>query len=157
MHSTDKPEQFDRLEPHEQEILTRWIRENFEESRRFSRYSSYGFKHMFERMKGGFYVCNGAFKKAMLVCGFKCKDEDEQNWVFNAELTKNKRTCKCGGNPRMKRDRHYGYAWYAVCPECGTRGFLSQKKVHAILYWNMRMALPVGAERATEELQNILL
>jgi len=79
----NQPEAFDYLTPGQQDHLTRWIKENFDPIKTFNtRHTSYGLKHIFER-NGGFYVSNGAFKGAMLKCGFKVKDKSALNWVFN--------------------------------------------------------------------------
>ncbi|WP_010271415.1 hypothetical protein [Paenibacillus senegalensis] len=79
----NQPEAFDYLTPGEQDRLTNWIKENLTFRESFNnKHTSYGLKHVFER-NGGCYVGNGAFKGAMLKCGFKVQDTSELNWVFN--------------------------------------------------------------------------
>lgn len=79
----NQPEAFDYLTPGEQKHLTDWIKENLQPIKTFNlRHTSYGLKHVFER-NGGFYIGNGAFKGAMLKCGFRVKDRSALNWVFN--------------------------------------------------------------------------
>lgn len=79
----NQPEAFDYLTPGEQKHLTDWIKENLEPIKTFNlRHTSYGLKHIFER-NGGFYIGNGAFKGAMLKCGFRVKDRSALNWKFN--------------------------------------------------------------------------
>lgn len=52
----------------------------FTATNRFNHFhTSYGLKQQFKR----FYVTNAQFKKAMLLVGFRCENEFEQNWCFN--------------------------------------------------------------------------
>jgi hypothetical protein len=44
---------------------------------------SYGLKHVFHRLPGGFYVTNGQFKGAMLAAGHEPIDRYELNWRFS--------------------------------------------------------------------------
>lgn len=77
------PEAFDYLTPDEQDHLIDWIKSNLEAIKTFNeRRTSYGLKHLFEST-GGFYISNGAFKGAMLRCGFKVKNTFALNWTFN--------------------------------------------------------------------------
>ncbi|AUJ26584.1 hypothetical protein [Virgibacillus dokdonensis] len=79
----NQPEAFDDLTSKEQKHLTDWIKNNIAPIKSFNtRQTSYGLKHRFED-DGGFYIGNGAFKGAMLACGFKVKDKSAKNWVFN--------------------------------------------------------------------------
>lgn len=79
----NQPEAFDFLTPGEQQHLVDWIESNLIPIQTFNdRHSSYGLKHLFER-NGGFYIGNGAFKGAMLRCGYKVKDKSALNWTFN--------------------------------------------------------------------------
>lgn len=79
----NKPEAFDYLTPGEKNHLTKWIKDNLQPIKSFNnRHTSYGLKHRFEN-QGGFYIGNGAFKGAMLDCGFKVKGREELNWQFN--------------------------------------------------------------------------
>jgi hypothetical protein len=79
----NQPEAFDYLTPGQQKHLIDWIKENLQPRNTFNaRYTSYGLKHIFES-NGGFYIGNGAFKGAMLKCGFRVKDPSALNWVFN--------------------------------------------------------------------------
>ncbi|MEK4148958.1 hypothetical protein NST02_18005 [Robertmurraya sp. FSL W8-0741] len=79
----NQPEAFDYLTPGEQQQLIKWIESNFEPIKSFNeRRTSYGLKHIFES-NGGFYIGNGAFKGAMLKCGYKVKDKTALNWIFN--------------------------------------------------------------------------
>ena len=76
-------EQFDLLTAEEQAQLIEWCR-NLQKSKAFSKnYTSYGLKHVFQ-YNGGFYVTNGAFKKAMQLAGFSHKECSSRiNWWFN--------------------------------------------------------------------------
>ena len=80
----DSPAEFDLLTPQEKEALKSWISNNLIARETFNaNYTSYGLKHKFEASAQGFYVSNGAFKGAMLLCGFKVRSENTLNWVFN--------------------------------------------------------------------------
>jgi hypothetical protein len=81
----DNPKCFEtELTLDQQKALTDWINGNFLKIQSFNfRHSSYDLKHKFEKSENGFYMGNGAFKGAMLRCGFKVKDESTQNWTFN--------------------------------------------------------------------------
>lgn len=80
----NQPECFYDLSLEQQQILLEWIAVNFlpRESFNTSK-TSYGLKHIFERTPNGFYIYNGAFKGAMLKCGYRVKDTKELNWCFN--------------------------------------------------------------------------
>lgn len=80
----NQPERFDDMPPEKQEALLDWIEYNLIPYDKFNlKYSSYQLRGFFERTPGGFYVCNGAFKGAMLKLGFRVKDKKEVNWDFN--------------------------------------------------------------------------
>jgi hypothetical protein len=80
----NNPKNFDQLSSEQQSTLTSWIATYLESIKSFNeRHTSYGMKHLFENSKDGFYVTNGAFKGAMLDCGFKVKDRSALNWAFN--------------------------------------------------------------------------
>jgi len=79
----NQPEAFNYLTPGEQDRLIRWIKEYLSPIKSINdRHTSYGLKHRFGS-QGGFYIGNGAFKGAMLACGYKVKDKSELNWSFN--------------------------------------------------------------------------
>ena len=72
------------LSQQEHSILTAWIKSNFFPIQSFNtRKTSYGLKHIFEKSEQGFYVENDDFKSAMVECGFRVKDKNALNWVFN--------------------------------------------------------------------------
>lgn len=80
----NRPEDFELLTSQEKEQLVNWIRTNLVPTQTFNpKHTSYGLKHYFENSPGGFYISNGAFKGAMLACGFKVKDTSQLNWIFN--------------------------------------------------------------------------
>lgn len=82
----NQPEAFDYLTPGEQGRLTDWIKANLETRKTFNdKHTSYGLKHIYAS-NGGVYVGNGAFKGAMLKCGFKVKNTTELNWIFNVSF-----------------------------------------------------------------------
>lgn len=79
----NSPLEYKKLEIWEQLILKTWINENFVKRITVNKYhSSYEQKHIFERSPDGFYVTNGAFKGAMLDCGFDKHSEDGIKWYF---------------------------------------------------------------------------
>ena len=75
---------FDELTQSEQTTLVAWC-SNLEKIKTFNtKHTSYGLKHKFENAREGFYVTNGAFKKAMLNAGFSYKEiPGHPNWYFN--------------------------------------------------------------------------
>ncbi|RKD26710.1 hypothetical protein BEP19_16020 [Ammoniphilus oxalaticus] len=79
----NQPKAFEYLTPGERRRLTEWVKANLTPIQSFNvRHTSYGLKHIFEK-NGGFYIGNGAFKGAMIECGFKVQDKTALNWVFN--------------------------------------------------------------------------
>ena len=83
MINVNSTEQFDLLTAEEQAQLVEWCK-GLEKSKTFNKYyTSYGLKHVFQ-YNGGFYVTNGAFKKAMQLAGFSHKEcSSNINWWFN--------------------------------------------------------------------------
>lgn len=78
----DSPLSFNDLSIEEQESLLFWCMA-LESIKSFNnKRTSYGLKHTYENSTGN-YVGNGAFKGAMLLAGFKVKNLDSLNWVFN--------------------------------------------------------------------------
>jgi hypothetical protein len=78
------PNEFNKLSQEEILTLASWVATYLDPITSFNeRHTSYGMKHLFESSKEGFYVTNGAFKGAMLDCGFKVKEKTALNWVFN--------------------------------------------------------------------------
>ncbi|WP_053983764.1 hypothetical protein [Niameybacter massiliensis] len=76
------PKLFNLLSENEKEILLKWIDDNFSPIQSFlTSKTSYGLKQTFDRTH--FYVCNGVFKGAMLEAGYKVKNTDDINWIFN--------------------------------------------------------------------------
>lgn len=76
------PDEFLKLERWQKLIVTTWIKENFVSRVTINKYhTSYEMKHIFERSPDGFYLTNGAFKGAMLKCGFD-KHSGGINWCF---------------------------------------------------------------------------
>lgn len=80
----DSPDEFDELEQSQKETLLDWCND-FNKIKSINKnHSSYYLKHVFERSDKGFYITNGAFKGAMLECGFTYKPiSDSPNWYFN--------------------------------------------------------------------------
>lgn len=80
---TDHPLAFYDLTDNEQKELLSWCG-NLEKIKNINtEFSSYGLKHFFERSINGFYINNGAFKGAMIICGFLVGDISKLNWDFN--------------------------------------------------------------------------
>lgn len=78
----DSPLAFLDLTPDQQETLINWCRQFRPVKSFYTGSTSYGLKHRFED-DGGFYICNGAFKGAMLIAGFKPSTFKSINWHFN--------------------------------------------------------------------------
>lgn len=84
LDNLNHPNEFENLSQEEKLTLTSWVATYLDQIKSFNdRHTSYGLKHLFENSKEGFYVSNGAFKGAMLDCGFRVKDKSALNWVFN--------------------------------------------------------------------------
>lgn len=78
----DSPLGFLELTQYEQRRLIDWCN-RLEKVKSFNHYiSSYGLKHYFEH-DDGFYITNGQFKGAMLICGFQVASTKKINWYFN--------------------------------------------------------------------------
>ncbi len=72
------------LSEQEHAALINWIKNNFIPIETFCDIKdSYGIKHIFEFSPGGFYVDNDTMKFAMLECGFRVRNKNTENWVFN--------------------------------------------------------------------------
>jgi hypothetical protein len=80
------PAEYGYLAPEKQAQLIAWIKANFEPADQLLKVNSYKLKHEFEFSPGGFYVCNGAFKGAMLQAGFNLPRAGRRrpNWRFFA-------------------------------------------------------------------------
>ena len=74
----DSPKEFDKLPKERQALLLDWIECNLSPIQSFNpRHTSYGIKHLIHLPQEDSYFTNGAFKGAMLKCGYKVKDESE--------------------------------------------------------------------------------
>jgi hypothetical protein len=85
VRAANDPAGFHQLGAEEQAALVGWIREVLMPARMSFRRNSYGMKHDFERDQDGFYICNGAFKGAMLAAGHHPVDANELNWRFRVK------------------------------------------------------------------------
>lgn len=65
--------------------VAEWIRSNTYMTKRITKYSSYGWKHVAEKELG--YVSNGQFIAAAILCGYRVQ-EDEFNPRMNIRLNK---------------------------------------------------------------------
>lgn len=88
------------LPDYEQSIVLEWIENAFIPGKCFNhKHTSYGLKHILHG-DTNIYLSNNQFKDAMLIMGYKPKDESELNWIFNishnSPLFRRKR--KKGGN-----------------------------------------------------------
>jgi hypothetical protein len=80
--SLDDPAEYSKLADETRTALAAWIRRRLASNRnRLKHRTSYGLKHEFEG-NSGIYVTNGAFKGAMLACGFQVVDDTARNWEF---------------------------------------------------------------------------
>ena len=76
---------YEEMPAAEKAILIDWIEEHltpFRAMRFDMTYSSYNYKHFFEKSENGFYVTNGQFKGAMLSLGFIPHCNSAMNWHF---------------------------------------------------------------------------
>ncbi len=76
--------EFESLSEEQKATIITWC-ENLSKIKSFNfNHTSYGLKHLFENETFGFYITNGAFKKAMLEAGFKHTSKNGSiNWNFN--------------------------------------------------------------------------
>lgn len=82
--STDELKEFDLLADSQKRILVEWCSSIVPIRSINTKHTSYGLKHLFNNAPNGFYVTNGAFKKAMLEAGFEYKCVNNSiNWFFN--------------------------------------------------------------------------
>lgn len=84
-NDANSPDEFKKLNESEQQALIDWCYRISKIKTINRNHSSYGLKHIFENSKDGFYITNGAFKGAMLECGFDYKPDSPSspNWNFN--------------------------------------------------------------------------
>lgn len=83
-------EDLGRLDPELQAELVAWIHAMLRPAKtKWSEFTSYGMKHVFEhdpegerQGRGARYVYNGVFKGAMRHCGHEPVDASAQNWCF---------------------------------------------------------------------------
>ena len=90
LNEADDPAQFALLSPEEKTILMDWIKSWFEASKTEYKHNSFALKNFFEEgptaAEGGFYINNGAFKGAMIKCGFRPIDANLKNWMFEVKV-----------------------------------------------------------------------
>lgn len=84
----DSPLRFYELEEHARSLLLDWIHNHLMHSSPDDpAMDSYTLKHIFENhYHQSVYVCNGAFKGAMVHAGYLPITEDKQNWQFRVVL-----------------------------------------------------------------------
>lgn len=81
---SNDPKEFYKLTDDQKIQLVTWILNSLRKIKSYNESNtSYGMKHIFAESILGFYVCNGVFKEAMLICGFEVKDVRANNWIFN--------------------------------------------------------------------------
>ena len=82
----ERPCQFLDLDSSIQSFVLKWCKEYFIPTKTFNeKYTSYGLKHILQDQNNT-YLTNGQFKGAMVLSGFKVKDIEELNWVFNISM-----------------------------------------------------------------------
>ncbi|MEO7715658.1 MAG: hypothetical protein ABIY70_05625 [Capsulimonas sp.] len=90
LNEADDPAQFALLSPEEKTILMDWIKSWFEASKTEYKHNSFVLKNYFEEgataAEKGFYINNGAFKGAMIKCGFRPIDANLKNWSFEVKV-----------------------------------------------------------------------
>lgn len=76
-------EWWNKLSKEEQNKIREWVRTELKPIKSLNKkHSSYGLKHMCEKMVG-FYVSNDMMKKALILEGYECGDTYGFNWHFN--------------------------------------------------------------------------
>lgn len=80
---TNCSDEFWELTQEDQERAIMWIKENIQPRKTPNeRHTSYGIKHLFEHVVGGFYMTNGEFKGAMSAAGFEPVLKGDLNWSY---------------------------------------------------------------------------
>lgn len=87
---------WETLEEEKQKAVLKWVRQNLKQKKTINyRHTSYGLKHLCERMVG-FYVHNDVMKKALILEGYKVdtfrNGQLKLNWFFNISETSIKET-----------------------------------------------------------------
>lgn len=89
---------FSEFDEDVQEFVKKWFFDNFEESKSYHTscpvYSSYGWKHILEKLVPEGYMSNNQAKDALLSWGFKPKDPNELNWIFRIKQKDRSRTAR---------------------------------------------------------------
>lgn len=98
----DHPSEFGDLSSAKQDALVYWIRNAMVGSNSYCRRDTYGIKHDFEAE--GFYVSNGEFKGAMLVCGYRPKIVTAQNWTFRIRPVFMRKAASNSDLPQARED-----------------------------------------------------
>ncbi len=81
----DSPEEFKQLPMERQAALLDWIEFNLIPIQSYNeKHTSYGIKHLIHLEEHeNSYFTNGEFKGAMLEAGYRVKNMNSQNWIFN--------------------------------------------------------------------------
>lgn len=70
------------LPQEEQDKAIEWVGKYCREAKALNRnHTSYGLKDILAAYTG-YYITNNQFKDLMLLCGYRPKNENEQNWEF---------------------------------------------------------------------------
>jgi hypothetical protein len=98
------PIKFNELTARQQDDVMNWIGMVFVARKtKNTTHTSYGYKHDYAEYRnrtapndglGDHYLCNGAFKGAMLHAGFVPVDRDALNWTFRVSYTPMKEVTK---------------------------------------------------------------
>lgn len=69
--------------PEERRVVMEWIRDTFNPIKSYNaKHSTYSLKYMLEE-KTHIYLSNNQMKDALLIMGYKCKNEHQINWLVN--------------------------------------------------------------------------
>ena len=86
LDNVNQPSSYERLTDEEKAIVQGFIARELVPADEAGRFGSYGLKHIFDRLPGGFSMTNGAFKGAMLDAGFLPIDPYGLTWRFGYKL-----------------------------------------------------------------------
>lgn len=75
-------EEYNKLTTTQKEELQSWIKGRFARRKTINNHTSYGYKHIFENDRNGFYISNEQFKGAMWEAGYIPTDKSSKNWSF---------------------------------------------------------------------------
>lgn len=95
---------FSDIPQEEQDKAIQWVWKYCREAKALNRHhTSYGLKDILAAYTG-YYITNNQFKDLMLLCGYRPKNEEEQNWEFYIREAPIKQAIEDGKKARSERE-----------------------------------------------------